>query len=264
MEQGTLLVKLEAAREALPVRGTVTIFQTVDGVRRQIVQFMTDLDGLTTPVTLDAPDKALSLMPDNTEQVYATYDVEVEADGYSPMLFEGVQVYSGVEAYLPVTMVPVFSAVDVSPTSVSSDTDAASADARQVLIRTTIPAPAIEGESSSGPTPRTTCSIQEPRVLSSVFIPQYITVHLGKPQNSAANETVSFPYYIKNVCSSEIYPTWAGSTKPTIARNFAGSLSGFRKIPPEFGCILPMRKSRAMDRDFCPDLCRRQHGTELG
>ena len=37
---------------------------------------------------------------------------------------------------------------------------------------------------------------------------RYITVHLGKPQNSAANETVSFPYYIKNVCSSEIYPTW--------------------------------------------------------
>ena len=37
-------------------------------------------------------------------------------------------------------------------------------------------------------------------MLQSVFIPQYITVHLGKPQNSAANETVSFPYYIKNVC----------------------------------------------------------------
>lgn len=215
MEQGTLLVKLEAAREALPVRGTVTIFETVDGVRRQVIQFMTDLDGLTTPVTLNAPDRALSLMPDNTEQVYAAYDVEVEADGYSPMLFEGVQVYSGVEAYLPVTMVPIFSAVDVSPTSVSSDTDAASADARQQLIRTTIPAPAIEGESSSGPAPLTTCNLQEPRVLDSVFIPQYITVHLGKPQNSAANETVSFPYYIKNVCSSEIYPTWAGSTKPT-------------------------------------------------
>lgn len=207
MEQGTLLVKLESAREALPVRGTVTVFRTVDGVRRQIIEFMTDVDGLTTPVTLDAPDKALSLMPDSTEQVYAAYDVEVEAQGYSPMLFEGVQVYSGVEAYLPVSMVPIFSAVDVSPASVSSDTDATSADARQQLIRTTIPAPAIEGESSSGPAPLTTCALQ-PQVLNSVFIPQYITVHLGKPQNSAANETVSFPYYIKNVCSSEIYPTW--------------------------------------------------------
>ncbi len=200
MEQGTLLVKLESAREALPVRGTVTVFQTEDGVRRQIIQFMTDADGLTTPVTLDAPDKALSLMPDSTEQVYAVYDVEVEAQGYSPMLFEGVQVYSGVEAYLPVMMVPIFSAVDVSPISVSSDTDAASANARQQLIRVTIPAPALEEESSSGPAPLTTC----------VFIPQYITVHLGKPQNSAANETVSFPYYIKNVCSSEVYPTWVG------------------------------------------------------
>lgn len=209
MEQGTLLVKLESAREALPVRGTVTIYRTVDGVREQLMQFMTDADGLTAPVTLDAPDRALSLLPDNTEQVYAAYDVAVEAQGYSPMLFEGVQVYSGVEAYLPVTMVPIFSAEDLSPSCVSSDTDAASADARQLLIRTTIPAPAIEGGSSSGPAPLTTCSIQQ-RVLTSVFIPQYITVHLGKPQNSAANETVSFPYYIKNVCSSEIYPTWAG------------------------------------------------------
>lgn len=207
MEQGTLLVKLESAREALPVRGTVTIFQTVDGVRTQIAQFMTDIDGLAQPVTLDAPDKALSLIPDITEQVYAAYDVEVRAEGYSPMRFEGVQVYSGVEAYLPVSMVPVFSAEDVSPTSVSSDTEAASADARQQMILITIPAPALQGGSASGPTPLTTCAIQ-PQVLDRVFIPQYITVHLGKPQNSAANETVSFPYYIKNVCSSEIYPTW--------------------------------------------------------
>lgn len=110
MEQGTLLVKLESAREALPVRGTVIIYRTVDGVREQLMQFMTDADGLTVPVTLDAPDRALSLLPDNTEQVYAAYDVAVEAQGYSPMLFEGVQVYSGVEAYLPVTMVPIFSA----------------------------------------------------------------------------------------------------------------------------------------------------------
>jgi peptidoglycan hydrolase-like protein with peptidoglycan-binding domain len=42
-----------------------------------------------------------------------------------------------------------------------------------------------------------------------VFIPEYITVHLGTPTNSAArNITVKFIDYIKNVASSEIYPTW--------------------------------------------------------
>ena len=40
------------------------------------------------------------------------------------------------------------------------------------------------------------------------FIPQQITVHLGAPNASAANVTVSFPDYVKNVASSEIYPTW--------------------------------------------------------
>ena len=40
------------------------------------------------------------------------------------------------------------------------------------------------------------------------FIPRDITVHLGRPEETANNVTVSFPDYIKNVVSSEIYPTW--------------------------------------------------------
>jgi len=39
-------------------------------------------------------------------------------------------------------------------------------------------------------------------------VPSTITVHLGAPDSDAANVTVSFPDYIKNVASSEIYPTW--------------------------------------------------------
>ena len=41
------------------------------------------------------------------------------------------------------------------------------------------------------------------------FIPERITVHLGAPTAYAANVSVSFPDYIKNVASSEIYPTWS-------------------------------------------------------
>ena len=40
------------------------------------------------------------------------------------------------------------------------------------------------------------------------FVPQQITVHLGPPSSNAANVTVSFSDYVKNVASSEIYPTW--------------------------------------------------------
>ena len=40
------------------------------------------------------------------------------------------------------------------------------------------------------------------------FVPQNITVHLGAPSAYAANVTVPFADYVKNVASSEIYPTW--------------------------------------------------------
>jgi peptidoglycan hydrolase-like protein with peptidoglycan-binding domain len=43
------------------------------------------------------------------------------------------------------------------------------------------------------------------------FIPESITVHLGDPDQPAENVTVSFPNYIKNVASSELYPTWPES-----------------------------------------------------
>ena len=43
------------------------------------------------------------------------------------------------------------------------------------------------------------------------YVPQQITVHLGAPDASAQNVTVSFVDYVKNVASSEIYPTWEES-----------------------------------------------------
>ena len=45
-------------------------------------------------------------------------------------------------------------------------------------------------------------------VMTYVAVPEFITVHLGPPDSPAENVTVSFPEYIKNVASSEIYPTW--------------------------------------------------------
>lgn len=43
------------------------------------------------------------------------------------------------------------------------------------------------------------------------FIPEEITVHLGPPDQPAENVTLSFPNYIKNVASSEVFPTWPES-----------------------------------------------------
>lgn len=44
--------------------------------------------------------------------------------------------------------------------------------------------------------------------MATPVIPDFITVHLGRPDSSAKNVRVSFTGYIKNVASSEVYPTW--------------------------------------------------------
>lgn len=48
-------------------------------------------------------------------------------------------------------------------------------------------------------------------MADTVYIPAYIRVHLGAPDQDAENVTVPFLTYVKNVASSEIYPTWPES-----------------------------------------------------
>lgn len=45
-------------------------------------------------------------------------------------------------------------------------------------------------------------------LIPQVYIPTEITVHLGRPVDNAENVTVPYLDYIKNVASSELYPTW--------------------------------------------------------
>ena len=49
-------------------------------------------------------------------------------------------------------------------------------------------------------------------ILDLPVIPEFITVHLGRPDQPAENIRVSFADYIKNVASSEIYANWPEST----------------------------------------------------
>ena len=43
------------------------------------------------------------------------------------------------------------------------------------------------------------------------YIPDTVTVHLGRPEENARNVTLPFLEYVANVASSEIYPTWPES-----------------------------------------------------
>ena len=84
------------------------------------------------------------------------------------------------------------------------------------------------------------------------FVPDFITVHLGPPDSDAENVTVSFPYYIKNVASSEIYPTWNESA--IYANVYAQISYALNRVYTEFyrsrGYNFDITSSTAYDQKF--------------
>ena len=89
-------------------------------------------------------------------------------------------------------------------------------------------------------------------MIGTPFIPSYITVHLGRPDSTAQNVTVTFPDYIKNVASSEIYPTWpAESLKANITAQISLTLN---RIYTEWyrsrGYSFDITSSTAFDQAF--------------
>jgi len=84
------------------------------------------------------------------------------------------------------------------------------------------------------------------------YVPQNITVHLGAPSASAANVTVPFIDYVKNVASSEIYPTWEESALR--ANIFAIVSFALNRVYTEFyrsrGYDFDITSSTAFDQAF--------------
>ena len=83
-------------------------------------------------------------------------------------------------------------------------------------------------------------------------IPETITVHLGPPSRDAANVTLSFPDYIKNVASSEVYPTWP---EEAIRANIYAQISfALNRVYTEFyrnqGYPFDITNSTAYDQAF--------------
>ena len=83
-------------------------------------------------------------------------------------------------------------------------------------------------------------------------IPENITVHLGSPDSAAPNVTVPFADYIKNVASSEIYPTWPESA---IRANILAEISyALNRVYTEYyrsrGYDFDITNSTALDQSY--------------
>lgn len=185
MAIGYLRIQARTANDAVPLRGVR--ISILDDQGRGIYDLITDENGETQTVPLETVSKDFSLESSFTGTPYVSYNVFAQASGFNSIYVSGAPVFENETAIQPLAMVPM-QEMQRSP----------------MVEEIVIEKPAVSMQTAryqEGPA-------EEPRVLRQVVIPNPITVHMGRPASSASNIQVSFPDYVKNVASSEIYPTW--------------------------------------------------------
>lgn len=185
MAIGYLIIQARTAHDALPLENVQ--IRVLDDEGRNVYELTTDESGETPIVSLETVGKNLSLDAYYTGEPYVSYDVLARSAGFDSVYVSGIPIYEGETATLPVMLTPM-QGLGRTP------------ETNEIVIGK--PAASMrQGRYQEAP-------VMEPRVLRQVVIPDPITVHLGAPASYAANVQVSFPDYVKNVASSEIYPTW--------------------------------------------------------
>lgn len=83
-------------------------------------------------------------------------------------------------------------------------------------------------------------------------IPERIRVHLGSPGSGAQTVSVSFPDYIKNVASSEVYPTWPDEAiRANVLAQISFALNRvFTEYYPSLGYDFDITNDTAFDQAF--------------
>ena len=185
MGTGNLIIQVRTAEDALPLSGVRVRIKDQEGT--VLYDLTTDMNGETEQVSLEAVDRSFSLDPSFTGTPYTAYVLDVEAEGFNSLHIADVQVFDGENAIQPVVLIPLLKSQTIPN--------------RYELFFGKHAVAMDEPRNQAG-------SLIEPFVLRHVIIPNPITVHLGTPASSASNVQVSFPDYVKNVASSEIYPTW--------------------------------------------------------
>ncbi len=204
MPTGNIVFVLRTASGALPINnGSITVKN--ESGETVFYEFLTAANsGLSRTATLETPPRSISLNSgEDTERPYSLYNVSIRAEGNYRIEIDGVQMFEGATTQLPIDLIPLPEGV-TSPES-----------AEIIIIR--IPehilraSPSASGQQSP-PIPNLPNNgdnaIPTVNIGTGVYIPETITVHLGAPDESAPNVTLSFIDYIKNVASSEVYPTW--------------------------------------------------------
>jgi hypothetical protein len=107
-EFGEIVFKATAASGSLPVPDAIVRIRGAEEANRQTVySLLTDIDGITQIIKLPAPSKAFSEAPRSPEYGYASYDVEVSANGYYPKRIYGIPIFPDTTTVQPINMIPL-------------------------------------------------------------------------------------------------------------------------------------------------------------
>ena len=106
--EGYIVVRVSTARGAIPLAGAEVI------VRQNELENSTDIlasmlssnSGLTARIALPAPSRKLSESPGNAKP-FATYNIEVRADGYFTQNYNEVAVFDGITSYQNAILIPL-------------------------------------------------------------------------------------------------------------------------------------------------------------
>lgn len=100
-----LQVRVTAANQAIPIPGAVVTISRPD-ITKPLYVLITDISGLTEPVTLPATDPALTQQPEDNIAL-VTYDIHITAPGYFAVRNSGVPLFGGISTVQPVAMIPL-------------------------------------------------------------------------------------------------------------------------------------------------------------
>ncbi|MCQ4936572.1 peptidoglycan-binding protein [Anaerotignum propionicum] len=182
---GLLRVNTFLTNIARPAAGaTVTITDPYDNT--VIEEGVTNAWGEIPPVPLSAPPIEYSMEYD-MPRPFNQYNVRVALADYEEAVINNVQIFPETTAVQEVKLTPRFSDINIPYPVLYGD----------------YPPKIPESEIKKLPFPSNQVVLPQP------VVPSIVVVHDGRPEDtSAANYTVGFKDYIKNVASSEIYATW--------------------------------------------------------
>ena len=107
MGEGYIVVRVSTARGAIPISDAEVVIRNSLGEESDIIASMLSSNsGLTNRISLAAPPRALSENPIN-KKPFATYNIEVRADGYITQYYNDVAVFDGITSYQNAILIPV-------------------------------------------------------------------------------------------------------------------------------------------------------------